>query len=83
MNKEMSQEVVGSLALGVGIVVLALVATSARKLGYIDADTVTRLRHGRQRTHDRLVRQSPAQGLRPKCLCTAGQAGCRMVRFRC
>jgi|APFre7841882724_1041349.scaffolds.fasta_scaffold60064_3 hypothetical protein len=43
MNKEMNQEVLGSLALGVGIVVLALVATSARKLGYIDADTVTRI----------------------------------------
>jgi hypothetical protein len=43
MNKEMNQEVLGSLALGVGIVVLALVATSARKLGYIDADTVTRV----------------------------------------
>jgi hypothetical protein len=43
MNKEMNQEVMGSLALGVGIVVLALVATSARKLGYIDADTVTRI----------------------------------------
>jgi hypothetical protein len=43
MNKEMNREVLGSLALGVGIVVLALVATSARKLGYIDADTVTRI----------------------------------------
>lgn len=43
MNKEMNQEVLGSLALGVGIVVLALVATSARKLGYIDAETVTRI----------------------------------------
>lgn len=43
MNKEMKHEVVGSLAWGVGIVVLALGATFARKLGYIDADTVTRI----------------------------------------
>ncbi|RZJ00685.1 MAG: ammonium transporter [Rubrivivax sp.] len=32
-----------SLAWGVGIVVLALAATLARKLGHIDGDTVTRL----------------------------------------
>jgi hypothetical protein len=43
MNKEMKQEVIGSLAWGVGIVLLALVATFARKSGYIDADTVTRI----------------------------------------
>ena len=43
MNKEMNLEVIGSLALGGGIVVLALFATFARKLGYIDADTVTRI----------------------------------------
>ena len=43
MNKEMNQEVLGSLAWGVGIVVLALVATFARRLGYVDADTVTRI----------------------------------------
>jgi hypothetical protein len=43
MNKEMKQEVIGSLAWGIGIVLLALVATFARKSGYIDADTVTRI----------------------------------------
>jgi hypothetical protein len=43
MNKEMKQEVTGSLAWGVGIVLLALVATFARKSGHIDADTVTRI----------------------------------------
>ena len=43
MTKEMREEVFGSLAWGVGIVVLALVATFLRKLGHIDADTVTRL----------------------------------------
>lgn len=39
----MNKEVTGSLAWGGGIVVLALVATFARKLGYVDGDTVTRL----------------------------------------
>lgn len=39
----MNKEVVGNLAWGGGIVVLALGATVARKLGYIDGDTVTRL----------------------------------------
>ncbi len=39
----MNKDVIGSLAWGVGIVVLALGATFARQQGYIDADTVTRL----------------------------------------
>lgn len=39
----MNKQVIGDLAWGVGIVVLALAATGARNLGYIDADTVTRL----------------------------------------
>lgn len=39
----MNKELISDLAWGVGIVVLALVATYARKLGYIDSDTVTRL----------------------------------------
>ena len=39
----MNKEVVGNLAWGGGIVVLALGATVARKLGYIDGDIVTRL----------------------------------------
>lgn len=39
----MNKELIGSLAWGVGIVVLALGATYARQQGYIDADTVTRL----------------------------------------
>lgn len=43
MNKEQKQELAGSLAWGVGIVVLALAATLARKLGHMDSDTVTRL----------------------------------------
>lgn len=43
MNKELNEEVIGSLAWGVGIVFLALVATFVRRLGYIDADTVTRV----------------------------------------
>ena len=42
----MNKEVVSSLAWGVGIVVLALAASLARKLGYIDSDTVTRLVEG-------------------------------------
>ncbi len=43
MNSEMKREVIGSLAWGVGIVVLALAATLARKLGYLDQETVLRL----------------------------------------
>lgn len=43
MSKAVNEELAGSLAWGVGIVLLALAATGMRKLGYIDADTVTRL----------------------------------------
>ena len=39
----MNKEFAGNLAWGGGIVVLAIGATVARKLGYIDGDTVTRL----------------------------------------
>jgi uncharacterized membrane protein len=39
----MNKQVIADLAWGVGIVVLALGATFARNLGYIDAHTVTRL----------------------------------------
>lgn len=39
----MKKEVIADIAWGVGIVVLALGASFARKLGYIDAETVTRL----------------------------------------
>jgi hypothetical protein len=39
----MNKEVIGSLAWGIGIVALALGATFARKLGYVDGDTVTRV----------------------------------------
>ena len=39
----MNRELTGSLAWGIGIVALALGATAARKLGFIDGDTVTRL----------------------------------------
>ncbi|MDG2529180.1 ammonium transporter [Caulobacter endophyticus] len=39
----MKKEVIADLAWGVGIVVLALAASLARKLGYIDTDTVNRL----------------------------------------
>jgi hypothetical protein len=39
MNKDLR----GSLAWGVGIIAVALVATSARRIGYIDGDTVTRI----------------------------------------
>ena len=42
MNKE-KKEVVFGLAWGGGIVGLALLATLARQLGYMDGDTVTRL----------------------------------------
>ena len=39
----MNKDVRGSLAWAVGLIVLALGATQARTLGYIDGDTVTRL----------------------------------------
>lgn len=39
----MNREVITSLAWGVGIVVLALAASAARKLGYVEGETVTRL----------------------------------------
>ena len=39
----MNKDLIGSLTWGVGILVLALGATLARKLGYMDGDTVTRL----------------------------------------
>lgn len=39
----MKKEVITDIAWGVGIIALALGATTARKLGYIDGDTVTRL----------------------------------------
>lgn len=39
----MNKDVMNSLAWGVGIVVLALAATGARKLGYIDGDMVNRI----------------------------------------
>lgn len=39
----MNKELMSDLAWGVGIVLLALGATYARKLGYIDGETVTRL----------------------------------------
>lgn len=39
----MNKEVMGSLAWAGGILALALGATLARQLGYIDTDTVTRL----------------------------------------
>jgi hypothetical protein len=39
MNKELASD----LGWGIGIVVLALASTYARKLGYIDAETVTRI----------------------------------------
>ena len=42
MNKEL-KELTAGLAWGGGIVALALAATFARKLGYIDGDTVTRV----------------------------------------
>ena len=43
MNQDQRKEVIGNLGWGVGILVLALAATFARKLGYVDSDTVTRL----------------------------------------
>lgn len=39
----MNKELIGSLAWGVGIVVLALSASFARTQGYIDQDTTTRI----------------------------------------
>jgi hypothetical protein len=39
----MNKELIAGLAWGGGIIALALGATLARKLGYIDGDTVTRL----------------------------------------
>ena len=39
----MNKEFAGNIAWGAGIVVLALGATAARQLGYIDQDTVTRV----------------------------------------
>ncbi len=43
MNKEQKDEMKGSFAWGIGIVMLALASTYARRHGYIDGDTVTRL----------------------------------------
>jgi hypothetical protein len=43
MNKEQKQELIVGLGWGLGILVLALVASYARKLGHLDGDTVTRL----------------------------------------
>lgn len=43
MNQEMKRELAGSLAWGIGIVILALAATLARKLGYIEPEAVTRI----------------------------------------
>lgn len=43
MTKEERYEVLGSFAWGGGIVVVALCMTLARKLGYADSDTVTRV----------------------------------------
>lgn len=39
----MNKDLIGSLAWGVGILVLTLGAAFARRLGYADSDTVTRL----------------------------------------
>ena len=39
----MNRELAADLAWGIGIVVLALASTYARKLGYLDAETVTRI----------------------------------------
>lgn len=39
----MNKELASNLAWGIGIVVLALASTYARKLGYIEAETVTRI----------------------------------------
>ena len=42
----MKKQLIGDLAWGISILLLALGATSARNLGYIDADTVNRLVFG-------------------------------------
>jgi hypothetical protein len=39
----MNKELVSDLAWGIGIVALALASTHARRLGYIEAETVTRI----------------------------------------
>ncbi|MBP6903443.1 MAG: hypothetical protein KBC73_25380 [Burkholderiaceae bacterium] len=39
----MNKQLITDLAWGAGIVVVALLATWARRLGYVDGDTVTRL----------------------------------------
>lgn len=39
----MNKELIGALAWGGGIIALALAATLARQLGYVDGDTVTRV----------------------------------------
>lgn len=39
----MNKEVITDLAWGLGIVFVALAASTARKMGYIDGDTVTRV----------------------------------------
>jgi len=39
----MNKQLITDLAWGVGIVIVALVASFARKLGYVDSDTVTRI----------------------------------------
>jgi hypothetical protein len=40
----MNKQVITDLAWGLGIVVVALVASAARKMGYVDSETVTRMR---------------------------------------
>jgi hypothetical protein len=42
----MKKQLIGDFAWGISILLLALGATSARNLGYIDADTVNRLVFG-------------------------------------
>ncbi|MET0338459.1 MAG: ammonium transporter [Caulobacter sp.] len=42
-KNDQKKELLGNLAWGVGIVVLALVASFARKQGYVDGETVTRI----------------------------------------
>ena len=42
----MNREIIAGLAWGLSMVALAIGATSARKLGYVDADTVTRVVYG-------------------------------------
>jgi len=43
MNTEARRELVGNFAWGGGIVVVALAGSLARKLGYMDGETVTRV----------------------------------------